>query len=391
MNENQDVHVEGVVIEHLQRRTHRPRPPGPTSDPRSDLLIAAWLKRDIPLRDFLLGTVLCTTSRWLIFGDTGVGKTLLAMAIGGAVASGSPLIKWGGYEKPRRVMYLDGEMPSETFKERIELVAQRYGGGIPFYGYNRDDLADRAMPPLNTEDGEKWLMNEIDIVRPDLLIGDSVMSLLIGSMGEEESWSPMKPVVRRISSKRIAQIWLHHTGHDPGQSFGTKTREWEMDTVLSLAKAGEEDEAIAMEFRKARLRTPQNWEQFQSATIRLTEDGWIDDGPIPKSKTGRRPEEVDQVRRAFVAAYHRLADSVEKTPGFDGKPVIKVEIAKVRDELKSRGALERNDKGGDGLSATGRTHFRRAKMSLLDSGGWVEKDGLIWKGTTSSEPAHFDL
>ena len=35
-------------------------------------------------------------------------------------------------------MYLDGEMPAETFKERMELIAQRYGSDITLYGYNRD-------------------------------------------------------------------------------------------------------------------------------------------------------------------------------------------------------------------------------------------------------------
>jgi hypothetical protein len=27
-------------------------------------------------------------------------------------------------------------------------------------------------------------------------------------------------------------MWLHHTGHNETQSYGTKTREWQMDTVL---------------------------------------------------------------------------------------------------------------------------------------------------------------
>jgi hypothetical protein len=354
-----------------------PKQRAPRTEPavRSNLLVAAWLKRNIPPRDYLLGRVICSTSRWLIFGDTGVGKTLLAMDIGGAIASGRQLLAWSGREKPRRVMYLDGEMPAETFKERVELVAKRYGSDIAFYGYNRDDLAERAPPPLNTEDGEKWLMNEIGIVNPDAIIFDSVMSLLSGSMGEEESWAPIKHLARRISSRRVAQIWLHHTGHDASKSFGTKTREWEMDTVVSLTKAGEEGEGIAMEFRKARLRTPKNWQQFQSATIRCSDDGWTDEGPLTKpSKTS---DSVTLVMRAFAAAHERLADAADKTPGFDGRPVLKIEIAKIRDELKSRGFLDKNE--ADALTDLGRQHFQRAKARLLGSGLWIEKDGLIWR------------
>ena len=81
--------------------------------PRRDLLLASWLERDIPPRDYLLGSVLCTTSRWLMFGETGVGKSLLGGDMGGAVASGSPLLGWGGRRRAR-VMYLDGEMPGRA-------------------------------------------------------------------------------------------------------------------------------------------------------------------------------------------------------------------------------------------------------------------------------------
>ena len=82
-----------------------------------------------------------------------------------------------------------------------------------------------TMPPLNTPEGEKWLWREIDFIKPDLIVFDSIMCLLTGSMSEEESWAPVKALVRKISGRRVAQIWLHHTGHDNSKGFGTKTRE----------------------------------------------------------------------------------------------------------------------------------------------------------------------
>src|SRR5437899_1611253 len=52
-------------------------PPPPD---RASLTVSAWLDKDIPERDFLLGGgVMCTTWRWFIFGETGIGKTLIAM------------------------------------------------------------------------------------------------------------------------------------------------------------------------------------------------------------------------------------------------------------------------------------------------------------------------
>lgn len=57
-------------------------PPPPD---RGQLLLSAWMNRVIPPRDHLLGGVMCTTSRWFIFSETGIGKTLLFMDLGGAI------------------------------------------------------------------------------------------------------------------------------------------------------------------------------------------------------------------------------------------------------------------------------------------------------------------
>jgi hypothetical protein len=155
-------------------------------EPRGHLLLSSWLKRELPLRDYLIGNVVCTTSRRLIFGDTGIGKTLFALSIAGAMASGSSYLGWEG-KRRARIMYLDGEMPAETFKERMQLVADEFGGDLVLFGHNRDDLGPEEMPPLNSPGGEAWLWREIEAVRPDVIFFDSIMCLLAGTMAEEES------------------------------------------------------------------------------------------------------------------------------------------------------------------------------------------------------------
>ena len=114
-------------------------------------------------------------------------------------------------------------------------------------------------------------MREIETVKPDVIVFDSIMSLLAGTMGEEESWAPVKLLIGKITSKRIGQIWLHHTGHDTSKSFGTKTREWEMDTVVKLTT--DDHEPSLMEFKRlgcARRRPG----AIQAAGIVRDETGW---------------------------------------------------------------------------------------------------------------------
>ena len=132
-------------------------------------------------------------------------------------------------------MYLDGEMPSETAKERLQIIADQFGPDLRLWFYNRDVMPDTSgWPPLNTEEGEEWLFSEIEAVRPDFIVFDSVMSLLLGEMGDEKAWAPVNLMMRKFSRLRLGQLWLHHTGHDKSRGFGTKTREWQMDTVAIL-------------------------------------------------------------------------------------------------------------------------------------------------------------
>ena len=233
---------------------------------------------------------------------------------------------------------------------------------------------------MNTEAGQAWLRREIEAIKPDLIIFDSIMCLLVGSMSEESTWMPMRPFVRELTRRHIAQMWLHHA-NDMGKSFGDKTREWEMDTVIFLSHpVGEDgqpdDTAIKWEFRKARLRTPANADQFAPLVIWPGEQFTFEAAPKDK-KTGGRESTQKTVERAFLAAYDRLADGIGKSSGLDGKPVAKVKVDAIRDELKSRGFLPLDDKGN--IEAFGRKLLFRAKEELLKAVKLVETEGLIWR------------
>lgn len=128
------------------------------------------------------------------------------------------------------------------------------------------------IPPLNVEAGQKWLVREIDLIKPDMIIFDNIMSLLVGDLMKPEAWQPILPLMRYLSKRYLAQIWLHHA-NDLGKVFGDKTRTWQMDTVLSLLKVEDDDTAIKLEFTKHRLLTKSNREQFRSVTI-YPGEGW---------------------------------------------------------------------------------------------------------------------
>ena len=105
----------------------------------------------------------------------------------------------------------------------------------------------------------------------DLIIFDNIQSLLVGDMKEEDQWAGVLPWVRDLTRRSIGQIWFHHTGHDETKSYGSKAREWQMDTVALMERdeADNTDLCFSLKFTKARERTPENRADFEPVTMRL--------------------------------------------------------------------------------------------------------------------------
>jgi hypothetical protein len=229
------------------------------------LKIEDWLSRYLPPPDLLLGSWLTTTSRVLFTADTGLGKTNFAKALGFAVAAGAPFLHWGA-RRAARVLYVDGEMSRLLLRQRISDAAKRLGTKpANFFALSHEDIDGFA--PLNTPAGQACIEAIIkQIGGIDLAIFDSIMCLVAGDMKDEEPWQQTLPWVRSLTRRNIAQIWINHTGHDATRGYGTKTREWQMDTVLhaDAVERADADVSFGLRFTKARERAPQTRADFEA-------------------------------------------------------------------------------------------------------------------------------
>jgi DnaB helicase-like protein/AAA domain-containing protein len=240
------------------------------------LTVGAWLKRDIPAPDFLLADVLSSTSRALLAAPTGLGKTMIALAIATAIANGPGRFLHWEIPSQRRVLYIDGEMSARLMKTRVDDVVRRSGAApANLFILNREDFPD--MPPLNTEEGQRFIDRVIGAIgQIGLIVFDNIQSLLTGSMIEEDSWADTLPWIRSLTQRKIGQLWVHHTGYDETHGYGTSTRDWQFDTgmLLERVERPETDLAFIMKFTKARERTPDNRTDFEPTLITLVNDQW---------------------------------------------------------------------------------------------------------------------
>ena len=267
-----------------------------------------WLSRDLPRPVAVLGEIICASTRMLLGGPTGVGKTHLAMAMAGAIATGRGFLHWLGPAGPLHTLYIDGEMARDLMQDRSRDLHRRMGAPdfSHFHVLSREDFP--AMQGLNTSEGQEFILSMIERINPGVVFLDNRMSLTVGDMKDEITWTDTMPLCLALTRRKTAQVWIDHTGYDGSHIYGSSTKEWQMD-VVALLEAGPEqpdtDVSINLKFTKARRRRQETREDFTPGTITLSDDEWSwepkEQNAMPMGKRGRKiSEETDELRKAIL-------------------------------------------------------------------------------------------
>src|SRR5687768_2890831 len=78
----------------------------------------ALQSRKIKRREWLVDLFLRAKTLTMVFGQRGVGKTFFLLWLALALARGVQFLSWT-VKKPRRVLYIEGEMSNEELQERL--------------------------------------------------------------------------------------------------------------------------------------------------------------------------------------------------------------------------------------------------------------------------------
>jgi putative DNA primase/helicase len=215
-----------------------------------------FLSLDIPAREMLLNPILPERSLAMLYAPRGVGKTLLSLSIGLAVASGAPLLRWSA-PRQKRVLYVDGEMPLVSLQERLRAFSMGFSDGIPNDGF-RILAADQIESGINlgSDEGQRSLEPLLHDV--DLLILDNLSTLCTtGSEIASDAWVPMQNWLLQLRRQGVAVLLIHHAGTN-GRQRGTSRREDALDTVIALRRpddySPEQGARFEVHFEKLRNR-----------------------------------------------------------------------------------------------------------------------------------------
>ena len=205
-------------------------------DPRSPLRplnLADFLGLTLPPRRLMLAPWLSEKGTAMIYSPRGVGKTLLGLSTGYAVASGDSFLGWSAPE-PRHVLYIDGEMPAAEMQHRLAAIVAgfKHEAAPEYFRMLSADVTERGLPDLATPEGQR--MFDDAIADAELTYLDNISTLCrSGKENEAEGWQAVQDWALAHRRAGRSLVFVHHAGKGGGQR-GTSKREDVLDTVIAL-------------------------------------------------------------------------------------------------------------------------------------------------------------
>lgn len=232
-------------------RVAKPDAPAPFVPAYAKSLVALTgaelLKRSFPAREMILGPWLPQKGLAMIFAGRGIGKTWLGLNIAHAVAGGGSFLRWSS-PTPRRVVYIDGEMPASALKDRYASIVAGASFDAPEANFRliAADLQADGLPDLADEAAQRFYDDAIG--ESDLIVVDN-LSTVCRSLRENEadSWGPVQSWCLRQRAAGRSVLLIHHAGKSGGQR-GSSRKEDVLDSVVSLKRPVDYDASQGARF-----------------------------------------------------------------------------------------------------------------------------------------------
>lgn len=204
-----------------------------------DELIGSNRKREMILDPIIeSGTI-----TWL-FAQEKTGKTILALFLAQMIGTGDKSFGSWSVATPKKVLYIDGEMPADKINEHINKIIRGYGENpenhkrafslFSFYetDFRYEDILDNTWQ-------EEYLAQ---LLEHDLIILDNYYSLY-------NLLNPMKLLqwMKKLTKKGVAFLVLDHTNSE-GELQGSIVKKRAMDLGIQLERVNSSQIDISLKY-----------------------------------------------------------------------------------------------------------------------------------------------
>ncbi len=231
------------TIEHLQPNAATPdENTTPGALKLETITLGELVRLNLPKRRQVISPIIPVRGLAMLYAARGIGKTHVALGLSYAVSCGTSFLRWQAYE-PRRVLYLDGEMPAEALQERARQMIAATPHQPPGEDYFQLLSMDRQTlgMSLNLAKPEHQAALEPHLAGVELLVIDNISTLVSGGReNDADSWDAMQAWLLQLRRQGISVLLIHHAGRGEN-ARGTSKREDVLDTVIQLKRPDDYD------------------------------------------------------------------------------------------------------------------------------------------------------
>jgi AAA domain len=173
----------------------------------------------------------------MVYGPSGVGKTMFLMGLARSLATPTPFLPWAAPQEGVGVLYIDGEMSLDDLKDRFrqlscghrperlkflpsELVFERSDRDLTLTA-PADQLAIDAM--LEAQGLQVLILDNISCLFPGI------------DESRKQDWEPIAQWLIRLRHRGMTVLVGHHAGKN-GLQRGTSGREDALNTIIALTR-----------------------------------------------------------------------------------------------------------------------------------------------------------
>lgn len=242
-------------------------------------------QRQFRLREDVIGPWLREGESAMLWAPSGLGKSMLALTIALAVAGGGKVCGWN-FDKPRPVLFLDGEMHIQDLRDRLVMLAGTIEG-------LDQDAADRNLMLLSRQDqdaevnfpdlaqraGQDEVLTRALGMKAELLIADNFSTLAeVADENDAAAMSPVLTMLMRFKQAGIATILVHHSDKTSSNYRGSSKLATTFEVIIGLHRL---DGRAAADGTGFELR----WGKFRGKPTGATRDTEVTLIETPEGKT----------------------------------------------------------------------------------------------------------
>jgi hypothetical protein len=174
-----------------------------------------------------------------IFGLRGSGKTWFAWKMAISVSRGEDFGAWK-CEKPRKTMYVDGEMTLKSMQDRLLLLNSDPSGNLHLLSHEK--LADKENIILNLcrEEQQDAILECCTTNGIRVVFLDNLSCLCFGMKeNEADSWEKVLGWLLKFRRAGVAVVIVHHANREGNDMRGTSRREDAASWVIKISQPHE--------------------------------------------------------------------------------------------------------------------------------------------------------